>query len=924
MIQQPSDSSNNPLNLLRTKLFIPRPHPDLVDRLRLKQHLNRVFEARLTVISAPAGYGKTTLLGKWILERNLDVAWISLDERDNDPVRFWGYVLAALNSRQPSTGQVAQGMLQSPQMPPIESILTSLLNDLILIEQDILLVLDDYHTIDNPNIHQAIEFLLKKMPPQMHLILSSRSDPPLPLPQLRARRELVELGPTDLRFTYDEAAAFLNRVMHLELSPEDIAALERQTEGWVAGLQLAALSMQGTSDAASFISSFSGSHRYIFDYLAQEVLSKQSVEVQEFMLQTSILDRMCASLCDSVIGRDGSQQILESLEHAHLFLVSLDNQRQWYRYHHLFSDFLRARLIQIEETTHENATQFLAGLHQRASSWLEEKGLYTEALDHSFQAGDFDGLSRLIESNALELFNQSKLITLLTWMKRQPVEQFTSRPLLSIICAWAHLATSRFESVEQYLGFAETALGATADGTPVKQSEHCLPLAEIACIRANLAFHNQDFTRVLQLSAYAEDYLTCSTSDVYFHDAGSVNGVIAFNRALVSEYTGNIPEAIIAYDQTVSLSREWNNPHLLSMSISHMGHLMVLQGQLHRAARLLLSALEKSGSDNNPPSPMTGMMQANLGAIYYEWNDLENARRYLEKSIEQGHLWANWETLFPGYIGLARTWNAAGDLTRSLSTYEELAELAGKTTTAFGVSLVQADRAWLLLLKGDTTAAQDWMRTCPIKAGETIPYLFESHAVFLACFLAVLGHPSEALLLTRDLKTATQAGGRAARLLEVLLIQALAHQANGDDLQAADDLNQALTLAEQQGAVRTFLDAGPAIRSLLTRVTGDRAGYARQILEAGKAPVAKLKRSVLVNQDGGSASITPGGSGEPLSEREIEVLRLVAQGYSNQEIGDILVISTNTVKTHVKNILGRLQVSNRTQAAARAREQGLI
>jgi len=318
------------------------------------------------------------------------------------------------------------------------------------------------------------------------------------------------------------------------------------------------------------------------------------------------------------------------------------------------------------------------------------------------------------------------------------------------------------------------------------------------------------------------------------------------------------------------------------------------------------------------------MMQANLGAIYYEWNDLENARQYLEKSIEQGRLWANWETLFPGLIGLARVWNAAGDLPRALKIHEELAVLAGKTPSTFGMSFAQADRAWLLLLDGDAAAAQDWVRTCPIKAGEAIPYLLEADAIFLARFLAALGHISEALLLTRDLKAATQAGGRVARLLEVLLIQALAHQANGDDLLAADELNQALALAEPQGTVRTFLDAGPAIRSLLTRVSGDRAGYAGQILESEKASVAKLARVVHAIQGTGSASIAPGGSGEPLSEREIEVLRLVAQGYSNQEIAETLVISTNTVKTHVKNILGRLQVSNRTQAAARAREQGLI
>jgi LuxR family maltose regulon positive regulatory protein len=850
------------------------------------------------------------------------VAWISLDDRDNDPVRFWSYLLAGLNALHPNTGLVAQAMLQSPQSTLIESTLTSLLNDLIRIEQDFLIVLDDYHSITNPDIHQGITFLLLKMPPQMHLMISSRSDPPLPLPQLRARRELVELDPLDLRFTYDEAAAFLNRVMHLDLSAGDIAALEKQTEGWVAGLQLAALSLQGMTDTDSFIQSFSGSHRFVFDYLAQEVLSKQPVEVQEFMLQTSILERMCASLCDVVTDQDGSQNILESLEHAHLFLVSLDNQRQWYRYHHLFSEFLLARLFQTGSTAHQGATELVAGLHRRASAWLEEKGLYAEAFDHTFQAGDFDNLSRLIESHANALFDQSELITLLTWMARQPVEQFQSRPLLSIICAWAHLATSRFESVEGYLEYAETALGATADGKPVQHSEYCLPLAEIASIRANLAFHSFNFSRVLQLSDIAEGYIARATGDRYFHDVGSLQGVVAFNRALVSEYLGNIPEAIPAFEETIHLSQKWNNPHLLAMSISHMGRLKMIQGELHQVAELFLSTLEKSKSGVSRPSPITGMIQANLGAIYYEWNELEIARQYLEQGIEQGRLWANWETLLPGYISLARVSYAAGDLPRALQIHDDLSEFARKLPNPNGISLAQADRAMLLSLNGDVAAAQDWIHTCPVKVGDAIPYLLEADAIYLARFLVDLGYFDEALRLTGDLITSTQSSGRASRLLKVLLIQALVHQARGDNALAADDIIQALTLAEPQGAVRTFLDANAAIRSLLTQVSGDRAVYARKILAAASEPAAWLARSE--NQYPGSTSIASVGLAALLSEREMEVLRLIAQGYSNQEIAANLFISLNTVKTHVKNILGRLQVSNRTQAAARARELGLI
>ena len=341
------DSGNpasQPIHLLRTKLFIPPPHPDRVERPQLFARLDKGLRARLALVSAPAGFGKTTLLSTWISLRKIDAAWVALDRRDNDPTRFWSYFLAALQTRQPDLGRSAQAMLQSPQPPPLEAILTSVLNEISLLPVEVLLVLDDYHTIENPDIHQGIAFFLEHVSPQLHLLIASRSEPPLPLPALRVRRELVELGPDDLRFSHDEAAAFLSRVMKLDVSTADINTLEQETEGWVAGLQLAALSLQSSEDISSFIHSFSGSHHYVFDYLAQEVLQQQPVEIQEFLLQSSILDNLSGSTCDAVLGRMGSQLMLEQLEHAHLFLVPLDQQRTWYRYHHLFSEFLRTRL----------------------------------------------------------------------------------------------------------------------------------------------------------------------------------------------------------------------------------------------------------------------------------------------------------------------------------------------------------------------------------------------------------------------------------------------------------------------------------------------------------------------------------------------------------------------------------------------------
>jgi len=916
------DSGNpasQPIHLLRTKLFIPPPHPDRVERPLLFARLDAGLRARLVLVSAPAGFGKTTLLSTWISLRQVAAAWVALDRRDNDPTRFWSYFLAALQTRQPDLGRSAQAMLQTPQPPPLEAILTSVLNEISLLPGAILLVLDDYHTIENPDIHQGIAFLLEHASAQLHLLIASRSEPPLPLPALRVRRELVELGPDDLRFSHDEAAAFLSRVMKLDVSSADINLLEQETEGWIAGLQLAALSLQTSEDISSFIHSFSGSHHYVFDYLAQEVLQQQPVEIQEFLLQSSILDNLSGSTCDAVLGRMRSQLILEQLEHAHLFLVPLDQQRSWYRYHHLFSEFLRTRLQQLYPREQINA------LRLRASTWYDQQGHYLEAIEQALDAEDTALSTDLIVQNIDTIFANSELTSLLGWIDRLPADIFEELHAMSITAAWAYHSTGRHNTAQHYLDLAETALGVKADGSEASRQSPVpvrLALAEIICIRASLAFVDVDLEAVEAYSKLAREYLDGTEIPGYYQNAGSLLAVIEFNQALVSEYSGDIPGAVRSFEETKRLSQLWKNPHLLALSNSHLAHLLVIQGKLRQAAQLYQAAIKEAEAIGSRPSLMSGMVRVGLGNILYEWNELDQARRYLEEGIELGKQWANIETTIPGYVGLARFFFSSGNPEHALFLLEDITRVVESMYAPLITNLIAAERAWLLLKLGEKGEAQAWIEGNLERVGGFIHYMQEEDVVYLARLLTALNRHQEALQLSDRLLEPVETGGRTGRLVEVLVIRALAFYGLGETAPALDALQRSLNLAEPEGYQRIFMDAGANMKGLLALVEGNSTGYAKKLLSSfGKLAQPSLAPARRTPEPTPPESEVPI---EALSERELEVLRLIAQGYSNQQIADQLYISLNTTKTHVKNILGRLQVENRTQAAARAHELGVL
>jgi LuxR family maltose regulon positive regulatory protein len=915
------------LRLLRTKLYVPRSHPDLVVRDRLARRLDEGQGRRLTLLSAPAGFGKTTLLGDWLERQSLRPAWVSLDAGDNEPRRFWAYVIAALDSVHGGLGQGASDLLRSPQPPPIEAILTELANEIAAllgplpggpaasaVAEPLILVLDDYHTIEAPAVHQGLEFFLLNLPPQMRVIIASREDPPLPLALLRARRELLELRAQDLRFTAREAAAFLNTCMGLDLTAEDVAALEARTEGWAAGLQLAALSMQGVEDVAGFIRALAGSHRYVFDYLAQEVLERQPGPVRDFLLHTAILDRLSGPLCDAVTGGTGSRAMLERLEQANLFLLPLDQERQWYRYHHLFAEFLR---LQLEDA--EGAGR-VSELRRRAGAWYEAHGLVEAAVQQALRGGDFDNAVRLIDQIAADMFMRSELVTLCEWLADLPQDAVAARPRLSMLYAWALVATGRAEEAEQWAQAIERAVGAGVEALAGEEAASLAPqvraaLVEVSVLRGSLAVGQGEFRQALDLMERALPYLAGEGQPYLFNTARALRPAALFTLAVAQELGGDLDEASRAFAEAAKFALEEENQHLFPMALSHLANVQGIQGRLHQAERTYLQALEAAETMSGRASPLAGMAYAGLGSLLYEWNELEQAEAYLRQGLTLARPWMSWDTLVPGYLTLARLKLARGDVESASDAMTTFDELKGMPLPPQAAAQLAPYEVWFRVEAGEVEAAAQWAESSDIGLQDEIPLAREAEAVILARVWIAHDRPADAARLLDRLLAQAEARGRTGQVIEILVLQAMALKARGQARAAADALCQALILAESEGWVRTFVDEGPPMAELLAEVDPSCVpGY-----------VARLSAAFAPRRPPSSGAFgQPQPLVEPLTDRELEVLGLIAGGLTNREIAERLIISVNTVKTHVKNLYGKLHSRNRTEAVARARELGLL
>ncbi|MFN8597898.1 MAG: LuxR C-terminal-related transcriptional regulator [Anaerolineae bacterium] len=896
--------------LLATKLFIPprRPRDSVVARARLTERLTAIDGQRLTLVSAPAGFGKSTLISEWIPYSEHCVPWLSLDANDNDPQRFWAYVIAALQMLRPELGASALALLESSQ--PIESILIALLNDVAAFPDRFVLVLDDYHLVEAPAIHAGLTFLLDHLPPQMHLMITSRSDPPLPLARWRVRRQLDEIRAADLRFTPDEAAQFLNHVMGLNLSADDVAALETRTEGWIAGLQLAALSMQGHDDVGSFIRSFTGSHAYIVDYLAEEVVQRQSADVQSFLLQTSILDRMCGDLCDAVLDRTGSQATLERLQHGNLFVIPLDDERRWYRYHHLFADVLRARLRDAQPDT-------VRALHRRASEWHERNGLFIEAIRHAHAAGSTDEAARLIEQHGLALIARGESRMILAALEALPDRVFQGRPRLCIVHGAVLSLMNQTEAAEMRLQEAERAIAHLPSD---EQTRHLRGI--VLTIRAELSRYMGDVAVSVHLAREAKTLLPPT-------DRAAHQRAIDY-AALDFLLTGDMVRAAEVYPDKLIKSTGASGDligHFSAISTVAWAHLY--EGRLREAAQLFEAGLAEAATAGLQHSFADVFYHLGLGTIYYEWNDLETAEAHLNRGLQLAESRMSIEAngALIGSMTLSLTRQARGDAAGAREVLDHFAKLAHQHHFAAPlIARSEALRAHLLLLQGDIDAVEHWLETNGLTVDAELTYPLERGHLTLARVLIVRQNSREALqLLTRLLHDA-ESKARFNSVIEIQMLRALAFQAEGNAHEAFTALEGALTLAEPEGYIRTFIDEGEPLRLLMAdfgllieKRPGPLRRYVDQLLSAFPTGHSTSHEPSIGNQQSTINHLI-----EPLSDREREVLRLIADGFSNQEIAAKLIIGLGTVKTHINNIFGKLGAKNRTQAVARARELNLL
>ena len=909
--------------LLATKLHVPSRRPGFVPRPRLVGRLEEGLARGLILVCAPAGSGKTVLLADWARHGGRPVAWLSLDVGDNDPARFWRYVVAALGRARPGIGELAEPVLGPLEASSPDGLVMALINELAAEpgEDEVLLVLDDYHLIDSQPVHGSLLFLLEHLPPGLRIVLASRSDPPLPLARLRASGQLAELRAAELRFTADEAAALLREAIGADLPGTAVTALTARTEGWAAGLQLAGLSMRGQADTAGFVAAFSGSHRYVLDYLTGEVLERQNPQVREFLLDTSVLERLSGELCDAVTGRADSQAMLQDIERAGLFLVPLDEVRGWWRYHHLFADLLRARL-------QEEQPGRVPALHRAAGTWSEEHALADDAVRHALAAGDTAWAARLVERHVEELLGRSEGVTLRRWLSAVPAESVRARPRLCLAQAYGAAQGFQVEALEALLDDAERAF-AVSGGEPYEPS-FGPPQGDsvLANVPAGIAFLRAVLARLRGDAAHAAGYNRQALAHLG-EDDWFMRSFVRWNRAVTDWLDGRLGPAERGLAEVLAERRAVGAlfAGFLPMRVWYdLGEVQRAQGNLDAALATYRQALDTFGESSQ--TALTGPAHVGLAQVLYERNELTAALDHATRGVTLCRQLAFTPALATGLAVMARIRHAQGDAAGALEAMGEAGQagLSPQVITLFNP--VPSQRARLLLAQGDTAAAARWTQQRGLRPDDEPGYPQEREYLVLARVLLAQDRPGQALTLLDRLLAQAATGDCIGSVIEIRALQALAHQASRDEPAAMAALVEALTLSCPRGHVRVFADEGPPMGALLGRLV---AAHRAKQAPARRIPLSCLARLVQAFDGNLNAAAalrpelgTVPGLIEPLTGRELEVLRLLAAGKSNQRIAHDLVVALNTVKKHVTHVLGKLGAANRTEAVARARDLGLI
>jgi LuxR family maltose regulon positive regulatory protein len=832
------------------------------------------------------GYGKTTMLSEWIPQSERCVTWVSLDDGDNDPVRFWSYFIAALQMLDAEIGRNALAHLRTPLLPPIESILTILLNEISAFPDFFALVLDDYHVIDAKPIDNALAYLLEHLPPQMHLVITTREDPNLPLARLRARDQLTELRAADLRFTLAEGAAFINQTMGLNLSAEEIAALETRTEGWIAGLQLAALSMRGREDVSGFILAFAGDNQYVLDYLVEEVLKRQPERVRNFLLQTSILEWLSGPLCDAVTGQEDGKSLLEALERGNLFVSPQDDKRHWFRYHQLFADVLRSHLM-------EEQPDRVPILHRRACEWYEHNGLEIEAFQHAAAANDVERAERLLEGDGIPLQFRGAGAPVLQWLESLPRPTLDARPSLWVTYASTLLFGGQHSAVEQKLQAAEAALRASRQDTEPNDRTRDL-VGRIASMRATLAVIQHDVETIITQSHRALEYL--------HPDNQTVRTATTWTLGYAYQLLGDRAAASQAYNEIISASESLGDSIYTTAATINLGQLQEADNRLSQAAKTYRRVLQLAG---DPPDPIASEAFLGLARISYQWNDLVTALQHGQKCLHLTRQMEGVDTFASCEVFLACLKLAQGDAAGAGAVLAEAESFVRKHNYLHQLPTVAAVQVLVLLRQNPLPQQGDLKAAAHLAENHELP--ISQARVYLA-----RGDPSAALAVLRSYHQQVEAKGWQDEQLKIIILEAIAHHTLGEKDQAVQVLGEALALAEPGGFIRIFVDEGPPMAALLQ--------------EAAKQDIVRHYVSILRAAFGKAEGRMPVAQRltEPLSERELEVLRLLGSELTGPEIARQLMVSLSTLRTHTRHIFSKLGVNNRRAAVRHAEELDLL